>query len=582
MAELVYLCGRGGATESFSDDDLRTIARRILPDNAPYRTDITRERDIVYCLVNGNTSLAKHDTSVCMGQMIPREEGWHRPGTSIPDGTYGIVRADDETVELLTDMTGSRTLFYLRLQNLFVVSTSQRALVHFVDAVDPNETAIAWMVSSGTLGPCQAWDERVEALPPDGRVRLDRSSWDVTTSTGSAWEPFTPTTESRDVHRKRLDRSLDKTFADLDLELTQWALPLSGGHDSREILTRLRHSPSLTTVTWGTDEALETPNSDAVRARELADACNVQHRYYTLPQEPEDLETVFDRFLTAGEGRIDHFQGYTDGFDVFESLAKDGFAGIIRGDEGFGMTHAESETFDHPSEVRQVVGAKMIDDFQSLPSLAIPGTDSQQFPRRYHRRPEESLQMWRDRLYHIYRLPVVLSALTSLKTPYVEVINPFLTREILSTVRSFPVRMRTNKDLFREYVDERSPPVPIATHSPDPDRELILNMDESRRILHANLDTRSARSMVGAEVVDHALEGLSPTSSETTANSSAGPLTTLKRTVGSHVPTEITRGIVRYTPVERVGRTLSRPRLAFRLYLVVSMFEQFEEDVDVL
>lgn len=583
MAELIYLCGRGGTTESFSDDDLVTVARRILPDNAPHRTEVIRERNIVYCLVNGNDTLPRRNASVCMGQMIPRTEGWHRPGTSIPDGSYGIVRADDETVELLADMTASRTLFYSLLKDLFVVSTSQRAVAHFVDSVVPNETAIAWMVSSGTLGPCQAWDERITALPPDGRLRLDRSSWDVTTTTGSARDPFTPTNESRNTHRKRLERSLDRTFANLDLDLAQWSLPLSGGYDSRELLLRLKDDPSLTTITWGTSEALEVPNSDAVRAQELADACNVRHRYHTLPQEPDNLETVFERFLTASEGRIDHFQGYTDGFGVFESLANSDFAGIIRGDEGFGMAHAGSESFDYLSEVRQIIGAKMIADFQSLPSLAIPGTDSQQFPRRYHRQPGESLQMWRDRLYNIYRLPVILSALTSIKTPYVEVINPFLTREVLSTVRSFPDEMRTNRDLYTEYVKQRSPPVTIATQSPDPDREKILKMDESRRLLHANLDRESARSILGEEVIEYALEGLSSTtSSETTADSSDGPLTMLKRTVGGHIPTEITRGIVRYTPVERVGQTLSRPRLAFRLYLITSMFERLEGDVDVL
>jgi asparagine synthetase B (glutamine-hydrolysing) len=204
---------------------------------------------------------------------------------------------------------------------------------------------------------------------------------------------------------------------------------------------------SLRTFTWGTEAALDNPDTDAVRARELADACGVPHRYYTLPEAPEEIEEVFDRFVTAGEGRIDHISGYLDGFSVFENLSDSGVDGLIRGDEGFGWLPVGSA-----AAVRDVIGAERINDHETLPTLSIPGVDDQGFPARLARRDNESLATWRDRLYHTYRIPVVLGALTGLKTPYVEVVNPFLARRLLETVRGLPDEHRTDKRMYAAYV----------------------------------------------------------------------------------------------------------------------------------
>ena len=96
-------------------------------------------------------------------------------------------------------------------------------------------------------------------------------------------------------------------------------------------------------------------------ARELADACDVPHRYYTLPETPEDVGEVFDRFVTAGEGRIDHVSGYIDGFGVFADLANSNVNGLIRVDEGFGWRPVGS-----PAAVWEVIGTPTIDDYETL------------------------------------------------------------------------------------------------------------------------------------------------------------------------------------------------------------------------
>ncbi len=574
MAELISLCGRGGTVDTYTAADLETVADRILPENAPRDVDVVRDDGVLTCRINAPDSLPTQETSTCLGHLIPRTEVWHEPGASVPDGSYGIVRVDSDTIELVADATASRTIYYRRFDDLFVASTSQRAIAHFADEFVLDEAAVAWMISSGSLGPSQAWDPRTEHVPPEGVVRLDRSTWEVTETTQEV--TFDPTDEPESVHRDRLVASLDDTFDALYVDTAAWQLPLSGGLDSRELLLRLKDQDDLQAFTWGTEAALNDPESDAVLARELAAACDVPHRYYTLPETPEDVGEVFDRFVTAGEGRIDHVSGYIDGFGVFEDLANSNVDGLIRGDEGFGWRPVGS-----PAAVREVIGAPTIDDYETLPDLAIPGQEAQAFPDQLEQKSGESLAIWRDRLYHTYRIPVVLGALTSLKTPYVEVVNPFLTRRVLETVRGFPDDRRTDKRLYTEYVRERSPDVPVATQSANPDTERLLGSDASTEFIRDRLDTDHARSVLGDEIIDHALNELGNLG-ETTENESGSVIETVKREVGSQLPQSVIQRIEEYTPVERPSISMYEGRLGFRLYIIVTISQKLENDRRVL
>src|SRR5690606_248247 len=96
------------------------------------------------------------------------------------------------------------------------------------------------------------------------------------------------------------------------------------------------------------------------------------------------------------------------------------------------------------------------------------GLPSQHVPDALARRHDESLAAWRDRLYQQYRVPVMLAALTDLKTSYVEVVNPFLYARVLACARKLPDELRTNKRLWRGMVDAWSPDVPYATRAAVP------------------------------------------------------------------------------------------------------------------
>lgn len=575
MAELIFLCQRSGTADIYTDADLETVANRILPANAPRNVEIVRSYGCVTCRINAPKSLPIHGMSTCLGCMIPPTHDWHTPGAPAPDGSYGIVRTDGDAVELVSDATASRTIYYRCFENRFIASTSQRAIVHFDDDFVLDEAAVAWMISSGSLGPNQRWDARIGCVRPDTRIRLDRSKWEVTKRARRT--TFDPTNEPESVHRDRLVDALHDTFDALNIDTKRWELPLSGGLDSRELLLQLRDRESLRTFTWGTEAALDNPDTDAVCARKLADACDVPHRYYMLPEVPKDIEKVFDRFIIAGEGRIDHVSGYLDGFEIFEDLSVSGVDGLIRGDEGFGWRPVSSS-----AAVRNAIGAATIDDHEMLPMLLTPGAAEQELPERLARQENESLATWRDRLYHTHRVPVVLGALTALKTPYIEVVNPFLTHRVLKVVRGFPDEHRTNKRLYAAYVNSRSPDVPVATQSANPDGEEMLASENSRTFLKTELDTINTRSTFGNELVEHALKGLYADGTGKYGSNRFLSLSSLKRQVGGILPKAIIQCIEAYTPINRPALSISGPRLAFRMYIIKEMIERLKNDAGEL
>lgn len=576
MAELVYLCERERGVERHSQKNFEKIAERILPENAPCEVNIIRNSDIAICLINRPDSLPVRNASVCLGRMIPPTDDWYKLGAPVPDGSYGIVRGNEETIELVTDVTASRTLYYQQFNDCFIASTSQRAIAHFADSFVPDKSAIAWMVSSGTLGPNQAWDARVEHVGPDSLVRLDRSTWEITQTSGSESSLFNIQKKRRNEYQNDLEFSIESTFNNLNIDPSRWALALSGGMDSRGLIAALQNESGLQTITWGTTDALEDVNSDAVLARELAKEYGFSHEYFPLPQVPKSSREIFERFVTAGEGRIDHISGYLDGFRTFEKLASDGTIGVIRGNNAFGWSSVSS-----PTEVRHLVGGKVLSDYTTISSLPIPGAEEQCWPSKFDQSKGESLAMWRDRLKVKYRLAKIQSALTSLKTPYIEEINPFLTREIVETVYSFPDELRTEKQLYTDYVMDRSPDIPVAKRSANPHGEQFLVTPKSRKFLKDELNTSHSRSVLGDDLVDYSIIEISDTATSTPEDSRQ-ILNQIKRRVGSRLPQPVVHLIEKYTPIKGSELTISGPRLAFRLYIIQSMHGRLESDCQEL
>ncbi len=157
----------------------------------------------------------------------------------IPDGSYALFRSDENKVELITDIVGSRTIWYVQTEDAFIASTSQRAIVFFLQDFQPNEEAFSWMLSSGTLGPGLSWDKRIHSLEGNARLILDRSSWE--TEIKKEKVIYEPVDLPDEEHEIRLKKAMEETFDNLSIDFSKWILPLSGGFDSRAILLMLKN-----------------------------------------------------------------------------------------------------------------------------------------------------------------------------------------------------------------------------------------------------------------------------------------------------------------------------------------------------
>lgn len=563
MPRILLQCRRNGARAATATPQLEQLAARLTPDNLLASHPHTYVKDgLVFSVFHHNDEVQIGEAAVALGKLTEPADSWGIPLTSPPDGTYALFRGNDRHVELLTDVLASRSIWYYFDKELFVASSSQRAIVFVMGSFRPNRAAIPWMLSSGTLGPGISWDERIQSLPGDSTLVLDRNKWELSVRRNPV--RFCASRGSRQAHRTALKTALLETFSGINLDYSRWVLPLSGGHDSRFILSMLARSPDLRCVTWGLKESLNIPGNDAWIAAKVARSYGVAHRYFPTDVSNESADVLLTRFLVCGEGRSDHIGGYMDGFEIWRTLKSLGVCGVIRGDEGFGWSDVTSE-----GDVRDSVGLLLLSDYTEWPELQQYGFCSQEVPHELSRERGESLRTWRDRLYHQYRVPVVLAALTDLKSPYVEIFNPFLSRRIIDEVRKMPDGLRSNKSLFKSIVDEFSPNVGYASHSAIADMRDILKRSSFVQQIHGVLSRPYARELFGAQFIQILLSRMG----------SIGPArppgrASARRFLYSLIPTAVKTAVKKRVSGPQVDYRV----WGFRAYLVTRMHEMLSED----
>lgn len=411
---------------------------------------------IAAALFNPHGAANMRGTSMAIGTLLAGCADWHVPGSALPDGSFALLRTDESFVELAADGVGSRTLWYAMTEHELIAATSQRAIVTLLGSFEPNRAALPWMLSSGTLGPTAAWDARVRRVQPGERVLLDRIKWLLTTRTSPAEFAADPSL-TRDEHLERLRAVVTDACRRWAFDARKWVLTLSGGADSRSLLCLLRDR-GIEAVTWGLPEATKQNGNDAFVARTLARSFAVPHRYFAITTARESPDVVLDRFVSAGEGRVDRISGYVDGFQVWKTLFDEGREGVIRGDEAFGSVPVNS-----PYAARQATSLTTLADYFPPAELAAFELPDQPVPATLLQRDGETLATWRDRLYQQFRVPTLLAGLTDLKTAYVDVGNPFLAGSVLDCVRALPDELRTDKRLWRDFVGAQLPNTALAT-----------------------------------------------------------------------------------------------------------------------
>lgn len=573
MADLVLVCTKDRRTDG-GPADLRTACLRLTPEGPTVPEPLlTGSADLSAALTQAGQGAhihsAKHEGALSVGCLIGHHAlaSWHGVGSEHPDGNYAIARWNDRTLELLTDVCGSRTLWYGLLPRLFLASTSQRALVALLHDFQPSSEAASWMLSAGTLGPEVSWDNRLRAVPPDTRLVLDRSSWTITEHTTTA--RFEPVHDSRQGHVGRLSRAILDTCHHLALNVEQWMLPLSGGRDSRVLLGALSAAGlKPRCVTWTTAESLKNPLSDAAIACRVARRFGAAHQLMYLDKSHVDVETVLSRFVAANEGRNDEIVAYADGMAMWRELREAGVAGVIRGDESYGSFWRPPA----PEDSRRENGIVTLADFPADHLLHSLSLAPQRWPRRLEIREGEDPLYYRERMVQQSYIPLILAGLSQIKARYVEVANPHLSRRVISAVRGLPPHLIRGGTAYQDIVAAQTPGIPLARYSSTPDLAgLCESPDFLRLIIDEVMDTRMDRVLT-----DHARHELLVALA---AGTSGGPLNlrSLLRKASVALPVRLR---VRVAPRWRGPDPLPPALIALRALIASRTIALLSEDAE--
>ena len=587
MSKVLFACFRDPETRLARVLALREASRRIGARLAGDHPELCRQAGDPLVGESGDgaaavcfqpvPSVRRLGASVALGHMSG-DADWHMPGGAVGDGTFGLFRASHEAVELVTDALATRSIWYYHDDDCLLAASSVRMLVMLLGSFEPNALAVPWMLANGSPGPAGSWDSRLRMVSAGSRLWLDRADWTLRERPLTPDRRFVPANHNVAPHecfRDAFDEALAASIATLPTDSTHWLLPLSGGYDSRLLGCLLRGRPGLRAITWDISADLARVNPEMAVAERLAATLGLPHDSVRLSPPAAAREQVMERFVRTGEGLTDEVSAYLDGFALWGGMAARGIHGILRGDEpfgGFGWAPVRDER-----DVRLGLGLALLDDLPSTSWLGKASGIDQTWPRALGRQPGEGLEAWRHRLYFVYRVPVVLAALTETKTLYVEVLNPLQARSVSGLVETLPDALRHNKALLIEAANRLSPPVPYASLREGDALNDFLRSDETVAIVRAGLDSAQARATLPSAVIDGLLARL-PIPDRASDTPGAGAVRRLLDGLRGWLPHWLKQHLRRGVPAAPADPCL----LAFRAWIIVRIHAVLLEDAAAL
>jgi len=476
------------------------------------------------------------------------------------------VFANEEGCIVSTNSTASRSIWYYFDENLFIVSTSQRAIVAWLSNFVGEPQAISWMLSCGNLGPGYSWDKRIRHVLANEKLIVSRKDWSlkIEKCQGSRHEKSLAKEDTKDF----LNGLLAETFSKISIPIVSTKLTLSGGYDSRTVLYYLvKNNFRISTFTWGLADALSEASTDASIAKEVANKLNIESTYYETNFREKSFENIFNKFLLSGEGRLDHINSFMDGFAMWEELYKKGLRNVVRADEAFGWLPCQSI-----QDVRISIDLHLMEDNSNMNPLSEFGFETQLYPPFTWRNENESLETWRDRLYREFRIPFVLTGLHDLINPYVEVFNPLLHDKIVDFCINIPDHLRTNKKLYTEIVPELIPEVPFAKKASIPEPASILKSARIVSMMLDELSSSNSKKLFSNEFICWIQHYLNVSDKHVNSTNDGFSLW-----LKSHIPWKLKKFLRR----DLIKYQADFNQLAFRAVIISKMYAILEEDANL-
>jgi hypothetical protein len=598
MSKIIYAVFRSKNIPETIHQKVEEICKELNPDNIQARPAfIFRDQKVIFGLTNPPSTFLHNKENVVLGNFFESDENWKKIGHPASDGNYIIFRSNPKILEVVSDYMGTRNLWYFFNEDFFIASSSQKALIHFSGDFIFDEGIIPWILFNGTTGPNNCWDKRLKRIPPNAKITIDKKKWVIKIDE----EPvqFSPSKNNKEHFKQELKTALTNTFKDLNIEPEKWAITLSGGHDSRAVLSLFkkyhnqesRDEPAryesesnfknrsrpegikptggnkkdstINTVTWGERKSLQDLNSDAHIAQLLADRHKTAHKYYSTEDTEEPIEKIVTRFLANGEGGIDHITGYLDGFSIWQELFENRIEGIIRGDEVFGYNTIYSTLV-----VRNFMGLLFFEDYENLTKYEYLKSLKQELPSHLNQTESESLPTWRDRIFQEYRIPYAQASLADLKYPYVEQLNPFLSRKIAKIIRGLPDKLRTDKKLFKEIMKSLNPKgIPFSKKDSNTPLRDAVKKEEFVDLIKKELSSNYAEKFFPKSFLNQLILNLKV--KEISSQNESGIFKKLKEMVPKKVKT--------YLAHQNPKLQLDENVLAFRVFIICRMHKTFSE-----
>ncbi|MBN1405752.1 MAG: hypothetical protein JW946_04465 [Candidatus Omnitrophica bacterium] len=505
MSKVVFICLKDPGKNPYSRKDADILSDLIAPDNiSPNPPKIIQDNGILVTVFNPAEALLVKNTSICLGHIIDSQDSWHKPLSKVPDGAFAIFRSNKNTVELISDMTASRSIWYTHTQNMLIASNSQRAIIMLLKSFKPNRVVFSWMLSSGTIGPGNSWDSRIKHLPPNARLILDRMNWNLTLKQQT--HDFTPSNISDEEHERRFTNILERIFTNLEFDPSKYALALSGGFDSRTILLMLlKMKKNIKCITWGLKSSLEDEHNDPYVARSITKLFGLNHIYLETDISKEPAEKILVRFLVAGEGRNDDVGAYIDGLNTWKSLFESKVSAVLRGDQCCGDPVSNVSSF----RPRQKSRVELLSDYGFCKDTGEIKFEKQNSPPGVERKPNESLITWYIRLYQEFHVPFILAPLNELKSSYVEMITPLLSNSIVKYTRQMPDHLLINKTLFKKIAHSINPGIEFTSSARAIiQKQDLLKIKDIKTVISDELNDSYSRTILPGEFIEYVFSNI--------------------------------------------------------------------------
>ncbi|MBR8537497.1 hypothetical protein KDU71_18150 [Carboxylicivirga sediminis] len=566
MSRFLLTVKRSGE-QKLTPEVVKLISDTIQPDNIKYNNPVLIDsKGVQYAAINPVASLRYSESGICFGGLSHPGDEWDRVGSEFKRGDIVIWRNDQQWLEVLSDPVAVRTLWYYLDDEQFIMSTSQRAISMLLGDFEFNKQAVPWMLQCGSMGP-NAWDKRVHYLPGNSVLKLNRLNWSVDIVSDPLKANVIERTEAEQIDM--LKETINGAFSNFEYKPEEWQLALSGGYDSRTLLCFLQQFAEPHCLTWGIKEAVNMPANDAFVAKKLADHFNLKHTYYETNVAPEPVDTIFKRFLICGEGRVDHISGYMDGFAIWKRLFENGVHGVIRANQGFGQRHVSSEM-----DVKRCVGIRLNSELLYTKKFDELNLSEDNLPEWVARKNNETLEVWRDRLYYNFRIPFIHGGLNELKVAYTEVANPWYTYNIVKKAHELPDDSRSQKTMFKKVLHTIGPDIDFAKYPAIEFAHEILHKPQIKDFLIGYLKGIKNSELLSDEFVNYVLSRID--------KEKVRPKRFSKRAIAIFVRQHLPAKLVKFLRKVPVTRDLDDYTLAFRMYLLVEMVQILKKDSSLL